>query len=322
MILGTGQFRCLALAGLCLVASGCPNGNLRGKAGVASPPVPSPALAIQTPPQPGTGPGEQGISLTSQAAEQIIAVSPLTQEKQEPTEENLPAKAIDRLRALHRLAFQRVLTMDTYTLRLKRREVVNGKKKPEEIILVKFRKEPFSVYLKWVGTEGNQREVVYVKGQHGNQIHTRLAAGDVFLMPAGTRFSLAPDNPLVRANSRHPITEAGLGNLIDQFGLLVEALEKNDTRLGTVKYLGVLKRPEVETKVEGILQLIPPGGDPSLPQGGQRLWFFDVNQNLPVLLITRDENGREIEFYCHDQIVSPVVLDDDAFDPDKLWGKK
>ena len=39
-------------------------------------------------------------------------------------------------------------------LRLKRREVVGGKSRPDELILAKFRKEPFSVYLKWLGEEG------------------------------------------------------------------------------------------------------------------------------------------------------------------------
>jgi uncharacterized protein DUF1571 len=320
MFSGTATCRFLALAALCFAAGGCPNGGLR-RARVSDPPAAGPGLFIPNPPQPDAGAvKETKLSPPPNTADPagIPPPSPSLQ-KQETL---APALALAKMRNLHRQAFQRVLTMDSYAMRLKRREVVNGKKKSEEIILVKFRKEPYSVYLKWVGTEGNQREAVFVKGRYDNKIHTKLAAGDVFLMPAGTRFSLAPDNPLVLANSRHPITEGGLAHLVDQFGTLLDALEKGDTRLGTVKYLGLLKRPEVETTVEGILQILPPGGDPLLPKGGQRLWFFDINQYLPVLIITKDDAGQEVEFYCHDQIDYPIALDDDAFNPDKVWGAK
>jgi hypothetical protein len=305
------------------VAFGCPNWNVRGKARLANPPAGEPSLAIQTPPQPN--PVENEPTLVGKAPDPTtIQLPPVTLEKKDSSvgAEPAPVDAVAKLRVLHRQALQRILTMDSYSLRLKRREVVQGKKRPEEVIFVKFRKKPFSIYLKWLGVEGNQREVVYVKGRYDNKIHTRLAAGDVFLMPAGTRFSLAPDNPLVLANCRHPITEAGLGQIVDQFGLLLDALEKADTRLGTVEYLGILKRPEIENQVEGILQTLPPGTDALLPKGGQRLWFFDINQNLPVLIITRDDTGQEVEYYCHDQINYPLAEDEDAFNPDKLWGKK
>ena len=322
MLVRIGRFRGLLLA-LCVAVCGCPNWNIRGRARMANPPASAPDLAIQTPPQPSPAEPENKPPLSGKASGPVASQPPLGLEK--PNSEVTQPPPVDitaKMRALHRQALQRTLTMDSYSLRLKRREVVQGKKRPEELIFVKFRKEPFSVYLKWLGTEGNQREAVYVKGRYDNKIHTKLAAGDVFLMPAGTRFSLAPDNPLVLANARHPITEAGFGNMVNQFGMIVEALEKGDTRPGTVQYLGILKRPEIDNQVEGILHIIPPGADPLLPKGGQRLWFFDTIQNLPVLIITRDETGQEVEFYCHDQITYPLAEDEDAFNPDRLWGKK
>src|SRR5262249_40077804 len=78
--------------------------------------------------------------------------------------------------------------IDSYIARLTRREVVNGKNE-EEVMLFKFRKEPWSVYFKWLGENGKGREVIFVKGQHGSQIHTLLAAGDHPLKPAGSRMS-------------------------------------------------------------------------------------------------------------------------------------
>jgi hypothetical protein len=211
--------------------------------------------------------------------------------------------------------------MDTYVMRLKRREVVAGKARPEELILVKFRQNPWSVYFKWIGTEAKGREVVYVKGQPGNEIHTLTAAGDMILLPAGQRFSISADSALVKSKSRYPITEAGLGTCIRRFGALVEAPEKGENSQGTARYLGQIRRPEFETLVEGVEQIIPPRSDPLLPGGGRRWWYFDTALRLPVLIITHDETGREVEYYCHDRIQFPAGLDNDDFNPDKLWKK-
>src|SRR5262249_35829980 len=148
---------------------------------------------------------------------------------------------------------------------------------PEEVLLFKFRKEPWSVYFKWIGEEGKNREVVYVKGRHGNQIHTLTAAGDIPALPlAGKHWKLAPDSALVRSASRHAITEAGVGSRSERFGALVDADEPGDRRGGTLRYLGVLKRTETEQPLEAVRQTIPPGAEPDLPAGGQRLWYFDL----------------------------------------------
>lgn len=223
------------------------------------------------------------------------------------------------LRAIHAKAAKQFASMPTFIMRLKRREVVNGTARPEEIMLAKVRQEPFSVYFKWLGPEGKDREVVYVKGQHGNLIHSLTASGDVLFLPGGKRFKVAPDSFLVKSKTRHPITTAGLGSMIDRFGQLVAAVEKGDTSLGTAKFLGELKRPEFETKVIGVEQVIPPKSDSLLPKGGHRLWFFDQANGLPVLFVTHDETGREVEYYCHDRFIIPANLTDEDFDPDRLW---
>jgi hypothetical protein len=227
-----------------------------------------------------------------------------------------------KVREIYRHAAAQVGRMNSYVMRLRRREIVQDRKKAEELILVKFRTEPFSVYLKWLGPEAHGREVVYVKGQYDNLIHTKIAAGDVLLLPAGKRFSLAPDSFLARSNSRHPITEAGFAHLVHQFGDVVEANAENDKHLGTLKYLSTVQRPEFDSPVEGVAQILSPGNDPRFPAGGKRLWYFDTHYHLPVLLISYDERDREVEYYCHDRILFPTALDDDDFNPDKLWGKR
>src|SRR5439155_4762609 len=114
-----------------------------------------------------------------------------------------PINAATSLRQVQRLAAERYAAIDSYIVRLRRREQVSGKGGPEEVLLFKFRKQPWSLYFKWLGQEGAGREVIYVKGQHENKIHTLLAAGDMPLMPAGRRIALVPDSLMVRSASRH-----------------------------------------------------------------------------------------------------------------------
>jgi hypothetical protein len=66
-------------------------------------------------------------------------------------------------------------------------------------------------------------------------------------------------------------------------------------------------------------QQIPPGCEPALPKGGRRWVFIDPANNLPVLLITHDDKGHEVEYYCYDLVQYPVKLDDSDFNPELLW---
>jgi hypothetical protein len=227
-----------------------------------------------------------------------------------------------KLRELYNQAALRFATIDSYVARLRRREQVKGKDQPEELILFKFRKQPWSVYFKWLGPEGQGREVLYVKGQHGGMIHSLLAAGDMPLAPAGKRMALAPDNIFVRSASRHAITEAGIGVMIEKFGQALESQERGENKRGLLTYLGPTKRPDYETPLEAVEHRLPPGLEPLLPRGGRRWVFFDPASHLPVLLITQDDRGHEVEYYCYDRLQYPVRLDDLDFDPDRLWPAK
>jgi hypothetical protein len=221
---------------------------------------------------------------------------------------------------LHSLAERQHAALDSYIVCLTRREMVHGKKQPEEMMLFKFRKQPKSVYLKWIGPAGKGREVIWVDGQHESKLHTLLAAGDMPLMPAGKRIALAPDSILVRGNSRHSITEAGVGTLIVRFGKLLDAIEKGDTRQGTLVYLGKQKRPEFTQPLEAIEWTIPPGFEEGLPKGGRRWCYLDNETHLPALIITHDERGQEVEYYRYTRYMLQAHLDDTDFDP-KMWDK-
>jgi hypothetical protein len=303
--------------------------------GSALPPPPPLAGPNTQRPQDPTAPGapQQPTIIPITAVQPSSQVPPvpttqppqvLQQPQQQPAAPpaiTLPEDPFQAARFLQQRAAERYAGMDSYLVRLTRREQVNGQNKPEEVMLFKFRKEPWSVYFKWLGPNGAGRECVYVKGRYENKIHTLLAAGDVPLMPAGKRLSLAPDSALVRSNSRHSITEAGLGSIIERLGFTLRALERGDRTQGTVVSVQMQKRPDYATPLAVVELVVPPGAEAEMPRGGRRLLGFDTEIGLPMLVETRDDRGQEVEYYRHDRLQFPVRLDDADFDPARLWKK-
>ncbi len=212
--------------------------------------------------------------------------------------------------------------IDSYVARLTRREVVGSTREPEEVVLFKFRKTPFSVYFKWLGQNRQGREVVYVQGRHDNKIHTLLAAGDIPLMPAGKRMSLSPDSIFVQSASRYPITRAGFGSALEHLVLVQSAISRGDTTRGRLVDLGLQNRPDYATGPLRVVEhLMPPGFEKPLPRGGKRVIGLSPENGMPVLIQTFDEKGREVEYYRYDRLLLGVGLDDLDFNPDHLWKK-
>lgn len=289
-------------------------------------PVPPPPLGRQTnPPATPTASPSSAAPPPAQSASPAAAPLPPTPEpaasptpaqpQPAPLSETPPHTA----RQLLQQASVRCSSLDSYIVRLTRREYHKGKAQPEEILLFKFRKNPFSVHFKWLGDTAKGREVVYVQGRYDNKIHTKLAAGDAPLMPAGARVAVAPDSLLARSASRHPITDAGICHCIESLLAQLDAVESGEKRRGTLTAVAPERRPEYPRLVEALERIIPPGVEPELPNGGRRMIYFDPDSQLPLLVATYDDKGREVEYYRYDRLQAPVSLDDDDFNPDKLW---
>ncbi len=173
---------------------------------VPVPPVPLGRGAAPLPPAPSL-PAPSTAVVQASTEEPSLPAPPMASS---PTDSE--TKAVS-LRQIQQDGAAWYASTDSYIVRMTRRETVGGTAKPEEVMLFKFRKEPWSIHFIWVGKIGHDREVLYVKGQFDNKIHTRLAAGDAPFMPAGHLMALDVDSSLVRSASRHSITEAGIGRL-------------------------------------------------------------------------------------------------------------
>lgn len=222
---------------------------------------------------------------------------------------------------LHRAAIERFAQVHSYCARLRRRENRDGKPKPEELVLFKERKEPFSVHFKWIGPEAAGREVLYVRGKYGDKLNLVTASGDVPFTPAGRRISMARDSLFVKAaNPNHDITQAGLGHNLRDLAALYAAAKDPGSGV-TARLMGPMQRPESKEPLMGVEIKLPVGRDLDLPRGGTRHIFYCPVTRLPVLYQSFDEQGRDFNYNSYDRLQLDLKLDDADFDPDTLWGK-
>jgi hypothetical protein len=161
-----------------------------------------PGAQVQRPGAPAYPPAAAQVQQPAAQVQQPVA--PLAAGPSSPLDEPV------RLVAEARQMYQKV---HDYTCTMIKQERVNGQLQPENIIAVKLRNQPFSVYMRWSAPrESAGQEVCFVHGRNNNQM--RVHANGI-LGVAGF-VSIDPRDPKVMQNSRHTIYEAGLGNTIER----------------------------------------------------------------------------------------------------------
>lgn len=96
-----------------------------------------------------------------------------------------------------------------------KQEQVAGRLQEQNVISMQVRVQPFSVYLLWLlPRQFKGQEACYVAGKNGGQmrIHATGLRGAVGFV------SIDPNDPRVQQSSRHSITDAGIGHLIEVYG--------------------------------------------------------------------------------------------------------
>jgi hypothetical protein len=190
----------------------------------------------------------------------------------------------------------------SYTTIFYKQQRVGGTLYDEEKIQIKFKK-PFMIYMKWVGTIDNGREVLYVEGQNSGKLIVRLAGVLSYFSPA---FSLSPNSSLAMKKNLRPITESGIGNTIN---LLVEvcALAEKEGDL-KVDYTGEGKLDGRKTyKFE---RFLPPGkGYPA----HKTVLELDMETKFPLLIKSYGWDGELLESYRYVDLDVDAGLEDEDF---------
>ncbi|HEY2154381.1 MAG TPA: DUF1571 domain-containing protein [Isosphaeraceae bacterium] len=128
-----------------------------------------------------------------------------------PAKRDDAGAAIARAKAAIAECRARYRALHDYACVFHKRERIDGKLTRPHVMNMRVRTEPYGVYIKFVAPDPG-REAIYQPAKHNGKIvyHDigigRLIAGTMLLDPRGT---LAMDE------NRHPISDAGIGNLIE-----------------------------------------------------------------------------------------------------------
>lgn len=267
----------------------------------------------------------RGVEFPSPEAKTPEAAAP----KAKPATPALPAPVakpstnFSEVKTVYSLAKQKWDGLTDYEARLVRKEVIGGKDTPAEEMIFKFRKEPYSVATKNVGSVGRGRELIYVQSP-GAKVHVLTGEGDNRLVGAGFYAQFAPDDRMVTSKSRHKITDGAVGRTVELLGKAIAATESG--KFDGLKSLGEVKRKEYADPVAGIEATIPPGQDKDLPRGGKREVYFDANPNSPSyglpVLIRLLEGDRELEYYAFTDFKVPANFTNADFDPARMQKRR
>jgi Protein of unknown function (DUF1571) len=101
--------------------------------------------------------------------------------------------------------------VEDYVCTFYKRERIAGRLTPLHIMSMKVRTKPQSIYFKFQ-QPAHGREAIYIAGRHGSKILAHDVGFNKLL--AGT-LALEPTSARAMEDCRHPITEAGIGPLLD-----------------------------------------------------------------------------------------------------------
>jgi hypothetical protein len=208
-------------------------------------------------------------------------------------------------------AAERFHDVRDYTCRLVQRERVGDKLPPETVTAMEVRTQPFGVHLKWLEPRSMLgQEAVYVAGRNAGKMRVRGAG----LLGAVGFITLDVNDARARRASRHNITEAGLGNLIERFATgWPNELRHGGTEVHIDDFTFAGKPC---TRVETIHAANPDG----FFLFSRSVVYFDRDNHLPVRVENYDwpkhpgQAGELLEEYSYLDLRLNTGLGDAAFD--------
>ncbi len=192
-----------------------------------------------------------------------------------------------------------------YTARFERQERVGGELRPREEILLKFQR-PRRIYLKWLSGPSRGREAILAERDRGDKV----AIHEPGVLSGFFTLLLDPDHPRVMRESRHPITDVGIGRLIELIG-------DNARRALARGELLLLDRGAGEEEGRGVRRV-----EAVLPKDPKKGYYcyrlllsVDAERGLPVRVLIYDWDDRLVGDYSYRELRLNPGLSAEEFDP-------
>jgi len=208
-----------------------------------------------------------------------------------------------------------IAAIKDYTAIMQKQETINGVEQGGQVMEVKVRHEPFSVYIKFRYPDRlNGQQAIFVRGQNDDKL---VAHGVGIQRLAGTQ-KLEPTSFFAMQGNKYPITEMGILNLVDK---LLEVGYK-DSKFGEceVKYTeGVTIGRDASARECTLIEVIHPVPRQNFIFHVARI-YVDKEWNMPIRYESYDwprkagESPQVIEAYTYLNLKLNVGLTDADFD--------
>ena len=223
-----------------------------------------------------------------------------------PTVVTLPAHAnkVDLLGIWIAAARETITRVGDYQGTFTKRERIDGVLQDEQAATIKVRSQPFSVFVKFVAPRAVAgKEGCYVSGRHNGKMKAK-SSGALALVGYVT---MDPRDPKVLHGTRHSITEAGIGNLIERLAS-AQAQAKAAGRVADVTYAEALFHGRACVRLEAT-----DAGADGIHYRHRTAICFDKGTNLPVRYEAYDRDGDLVEAFSYTDLHFNIGLTDAAF---------
>lgn len=199
-------------------------------------------------------------------------------------------------------AYDKVIS---YTAVFHKQQRVAGKLLPEETILLKCRKEPFSLYMKWIRAPYKGSELLYVAGW--NEGRVRAHRGGILRFV--TR-NLDPRAPALMAGNLRPVTSTGIGYLLETVATTI----RKAIKVGELTF-SERGQETVYRRNTQILEVVIPKERAKDYDGYRYVINQDVESKILVRIRVYDAHDLLVENYGYENLDLTAPLADPDFDP-------
>lgn len=231
-----------------------------------------------------------------------------------------PAEAIERARREMAACREKYRAIRDYSCVFHKRERIDGVLVRPHVMTMRVRTEPHAVYFKFVTPDAGREAIFEPAKNHGKIVFHDVGLGRLI---AGTML-LDPRGSMAMEENRHPINDAGIGNLIDTLS------DRWASELDPAESL-VEVRPhaKVADRACTLIETIHPRPDPSFMFHKVKV-YIDREHGLPIRFEAYDwpkSAGGEaelVEEYTYAELRTDVGLTDldfDAANPRYAFGR-
>ena len=202
-------------------------------------------------------------------------------------------------------AYNRV---ESYTAIFHKQQRIAGKLLDEENIFLKFRKQPYSLYMKWVTEPYKESELLYVVGWNKDRIKAHRGGFFSFIVR-----NLNPDDPILMENDLRPVTSTGVGFLLQTVAINM----RKAIKAGALTFTDRGKE-NVYGRDTQVMVIDIPYEKAEDYDGAMFVINQDVESKILLRIRVYDQDGLLIENYGYENLNLDAHLSDADFDPKNL----